>query len=194
MVVCGAMPPSRRRTLDVPDLASWRAWLRAHHDVESEIWLVFHKRATGRPSIAYGDALDEALCFGWIDSLVARLDDRRYARKFTPRKSDSRWSDINRTRYARLKAAGRLMPSGENRAPTDRRSVAPPSREWEMPDYMRAALRKRPSAWKTFESLPPSHRRHYIGWIDSAKKAETKQRRLQEAIELLAAGKRLGLK
>src|SRR5688572_31121751 len=104
---CGSLPPMprppgrRRKTLDVPDLDAWRAWLAAHHDVESEIWLVFYKRATARPSIAYEDAVEEALCFGWVDSLVARLDDRRYARKFTPRKPASSWSDLNRTRYAR---------------------------------------------------------------------------------------------
>ena len=83
----------------------WRKWLDEHHDSESEVWLIFHKLHTGVASIAYLDALDEALCFGWVDSLVKRLDDSRYARKFTPRKADSRWSAINRKRYAALKAS-----------------------------------------------------------------------------------------
>jgi uncharacterized protein YdeI (YjbR/CyaY-like superfamily) len=82
------------------------------------VWLVFHKLHTGVASIAYPDALDEALCFGWVDSLVKRLDDSRYARKFTPRKADSRWSTINQKRYRALKAAGRLKPGGIKRAPT----------------------------------------------------------------------------
>src|SRR5688572_9930739 len=101
----------------------WRKWLDEHHDSESEVWLIFHKVHTGVASIAYLDALDEALCFGWVDSLVKRLDDSRYARKFTPRKPDSRWSTINRKRYAALKASGRLKPGGINRAPTDRSLV-----------------------------------------------------------------------
>jgi uncharacterized protein YdeI (YjbR/CyaY-like superfamily) len=156
---------------------------------------VFHKRHTGRASIAYEDALDEALCFGWVDSLIKRLDDGRYARKFTPRRADSIWSTANRKRYAQLKASGRLMPAGVNRAPTDRRyddvRRPLPSR---VPQYIQDALRKRPKAWRSFESLAPSHQRRYVAWIDFAKQQETKMRRLQEAIRLLAAGKKLGLK
>ena len=106
------------KTLDVQSCEEWRQWLAEHHDSESEVWLVFHKRETGRPSIAYDDAVDEALCFGWIDSLIKRLDDDRYARRFTPRKTHSKWSTSNRKRYAQLKASGRLTPAGLNRAPT----------------------------------------------------------------------------
>ncbi len=150
---------------------------------EAEVWLIFHKLHTGVGSIAYLDALDEALCFGWVDSLVKRLDEFRYARKFTPRKADSRWSTINRKRYAALKAAGRLKPSGVNRAPTDR-SYGPRPPRFQMPAtvprYIQAALRKQPAAWRYFERLAPSHRRRYIGWIESAKQEETKARRLQE--------------
>ena len=181
------------KTLDVQTLEQWRRWLTDHHDSESEVWIVFHKRHTGRPSIAYEDALDEALCFGWVDSLIKRLDDARYARKFTPRKPDSKWSAVNRKHYARLKASGRLKPPGLNRAPTDRSYDAPrpPSM---IPGYIQKALQRSPTAWRNFESLAPSYRRNYIGWIDSAKRQETKMRRLQESIQLLAAGKRLGLK
>src|SRR3954447_21845386 len=103
----------RLKTLDVRTLAGWRRWLAEHHDSDTEVWLIFHKRHTGEPSVEYGDALDEALCFGWIDSLIKRLDDDRYARKFTPRKPDSKWSSVNRRRYAVLEASGRLMPSGK---------------------------------------------------------------------------------
>jgi len=103
------------RTVD-----QWRQWLAEHHDSESEVWLVFHKLHTGVASLDYKEALDEALCFGWVDSLVKRLDDQRYARKFTPRRANSRWSTINRKRYAALEASGRLKPAGVNRAPTDR--------------------------------------------------------------------------
>src|SRR5215510_860473 len=106
-------------------LDQWRDWLADHHASESEVWLIFHKLHAGVASIDYKDALDEALCFGWVDSLVKRLDDRRYARKFTPRRADSRWSAANRKRYAELKANGRLKPPGINRPPTDRTAVRP---------------------------------------------------------------------
>jgi uncharacterized protein YdeI (YjbR/CyaY-like superfamily) len=182
------------KTFEARTPEQWRKWLAAHHDSESEVWLIFHKRHTGRPSITYQDALDEALCFGWVDSLVKRLDDSRYARKFTPRKPDSRWSTVNRKRYAELKANGRLTPAGLSRAPTDRGYDAPRPSVSKLPKYIEDALRKRPKAWRFFESLAPSYRRLYIGWIDSAKQEETKMRRLREAIRLLAAGKRLGLK
>lgn len=92
------------KTLLVRTLDQWRDWLAKHHASESEVWLIFHKRHTGVASIDYKDALDEALCFGWVDSLVKRVDDRRYARKFTPRRPNSRWSVVNRKRYAQLKA------------------------------------------------------------------------------------------
>jgi uncharacterized protein YdeI (YjbR/CyaY-like superfamily) len=186
------MPKKTLKTLDVRTLEDWRRWLADHHDREKEVWLVFHKRHTGIPAIAYGDALDEALCFGWVDSLVKRLDEGRYARKFTPRRPDSIWSDVNRRRYAQLEASGRLMQAGRDRAPTDRRYPAPPSPS-KVPRYIKEALRRQPAAWSHFESLPPSHRRNYIGWIDSAKQQETKLRRLQQAIRMLAAGKRLGI-
>lgn len=175
----------------------WRRWLDKHHDSESEVWLIFHKLHTGMESIAYLDALDEALCFGWVDSLVKRLDESRYARKFTPRKADSRWSTINRKRYAALKAAGRLKPGGISRAPTDRGYDPRPPRfkmPATLPRYIQAALRKHPAAWRYFEGLAPSHRRQYVGWIESAKREDTKARRLQEAIRLLAAEEPLGLK
>jgi uncharacterized protein YdeI (YjbR/CyaY-like superfamily) len=182
------------KTLDAQTPAQWRRWLTDHHGSESEVWLVFSKRRTGRESIEYQDAVDEALCFGWIDSLVKRLDDERYARKFTPRKLASRWSTANRKRYAQLEASGRLMPAGLNRPPTNRSGDAPRPSLAEIPAYLQEALRSHPAAASYFESLAPSYRRMYIGWIDSAKQQETKMRRLDEAIRLLAAGKKLGLK
>src|SRR5207249_456884 len=147
-----------------------------------EIWLMFPKRHTAEESISYDAAVEEALCFGWIDSLVRRLDDDRYARKFTPRKPDSRWSTINRRRYADLKARGLLAAPGLERAPTDRSGDAPRSAASVIPPYIEEQLRANARAWDYFEQLAPSCRRAYIGWIDSAKREETKQKRLREAI------------
>lgn len=185
------------KTFSPKTVDEWREWLAEHHDSESEVWLVFHKRHTGVASIVHSDALDEALCFGWVDSLVKRLDDQRYAVKFTPRRADSRWSTANRKRYAALKASGRLKPAGINRPPTDRTYGPRPPRykmPSKMPAYIETALRKHPAALRHFESLSASQRRRYLGWIESAKRDETKARRLQEAIRLLSAGKTLGLK
>ena len=188
------MPSKTLKTFDARNREHWREWLAEHHDSESEVWLVFHKRHSGRPSIAYGEALDEALCFGWIDSLIKCLDEDRYVRKFTPRKPDSRWSTANRTRYAQLRASGRLAAAGVKRAPTDRGYDAPASAASTVPSYIQHALRSRPAAWNYFQNLAPSYQRMYVGWIDSAKRQETKARRLKEAVGLLAAGKTLGLK
>jgi uncharacterized protein YdeI (YjbR/CyaY-like superfamily) len=179
------------KTFEAQTPAEWRKWLAGHHDAESEVWLIFRKRHTGQPSIEYADAVDEALCYGWVDSLIKRIDDERYARKFTPRKLDSKWSTANRRRYSRLQAEGRLAPPGVQRPPTDRDGDAP--RPVETPDYMVKGLRKSPVAWKKFEGLPPSHRRLYITWIDSAKREETKVRRLEQAIGMLIAGKKIGI-
>ena len=181
-------------TLDVQNRQGWREWLKAHHNSSSEIWLVFHKRHTGITTISYNDAVEEALCFGWIDSLVRRLDDDRYARKFTPRRADSKWSTINRQRYADLESRGLLAAPGLKRAPTSRSGDAPRPSVSVLPSYIEETLKGDPLAWQNFEQLAPSYRRAYIGWIESAKRQETKEKRLREAVGLLAAGKKLGLK
>jgi len=185
------------KTLLVRTVGQWRDWLARNHASESEVWLIFHRKGTGVASIDYKDALDEALCFGWVDSLVKRLDDRRYARKFTPRRPDSRWSAVNRKRYAELKTEGRLKPPGIERPPANRGYGPRPPRlalPSKLPAYIQAALRNHPTAMRHFEALAPSQRRRYFAWIESAKREETKLRRLEEAIRLLASGKVLGLK
>lgn len=187
------MTPGTLKTCAARTRKQWRHWLAKHHASQSEVWLVFNKRHTGRPSVSYDDAVEVALCFGWIDSVIRRLDDERYARKFTPRKADSRWSTANRRRYAALQARGLLAPAGVKRAPTARTGDAPrPSKT--VPRYIEQAVRANPAAWGYFRRLAPSYRLMYIGWIDSAKRQETKERRLREAIALLGAGKKLGLK
>jgi uncharacterized protein YdeI (YjbR/CyaY-like superfamily) len=185
------------KTLRVRTLDQWRTWLTEHHASETEVWLILHKQHTSVAAVDYKDALDEALCFGWVDSLVKRLDDRRYARTFTPRRAVSRWSAVNRRRYAELKTAGRLKPPGIERPPTNRGYGPGPARlpmPSGLPAYLQAALRNHPTALRHFEALAPSQRRRYFAWIESAKRQETKLRRLKEAVRLLTSGKVLGLK
>jgi uncharacterized protein YdeI (YjbR/CyaY-like superfamily) len=144
-------------------------------------------------SIPYEDTVREALCFGWIDSLVKRLDDDRYVVKVTPRQPTSKWSDINRKRWAELKVAGLLTSAGLAAAPTAY-SYAPRPVIPDLPVYIAKALKANFKAWEFFRELAPTYRRHFVVWIHTAKRPETRARRIRESIRLLAAGKKLGLK
>jgi uncharacterized protein YdeI (YjbR/CyaY-like superfamily) len=180
-------------TLRVTNRRQWRAWLRKHHASSPGIWLVLYKAHTKIKSIPYEDAVREALCFGWIDSLVKRLDDDRYALKVTPRKPASKWSDSNRKRWAELKAAGLLARAGIAAAPTNN-AYAPRPVVPRLPLYIAKALRANSKAWKFFQELAPTYRRDFVVWIHIARRPDTRARRIHESIALLAARKRLGLK
>ena len=186
------------KTFDARTIERWRAWLAKHHASEPEVWLIFHKKHTGKTSVAHGDALDEALCYGWIDSLVKRIDGDRYAIKFTPRKADSNWSTANIKRYEALKAGNRLAAPGIARSPEGRPVVDGPPPDSLPTSAMRGdvekALKKDGHAKTAFEALAPSHQRRYVSWIAMAKREDTRQKRLSEAIAMLRKGKTLGLK
>ena len=179
--------------LDIRARAKWRAWLAKHHASSRGVWLVFHKAHTGVKSLPYEDFVREALCFGWIDSLVKRLDDDRFAIKVTPRKAASKWSDLNRRRWTELQAAGLLAPAGLAAAPTEN-AYAPKPDIPELPGYIEKAIRTDREAWRFFQTLSRRERRNFVVWIHIAKRPETRERRLRESIALLAAGKKLGLK
>lgn len=181
------------KLLEVHTGQEWRTWLREHHSSSPGVWLVFRKRHTMAQSILYEDSVRQALCFGWIDSLIKRLDDDRYARKFTPRQPASKWSESNRKRWLELQAAGLLAPAGVAAAPTANRYGPLPAIP-DLPDYIAQSLQANPQAWNFFQELAPTHRRHFVTWIHMARRTETKERRLCEAIRLLAAGEKLGLK
>jgi uncharacterized protein YdeI (YjbR/CyaY-like superfamily) len=180
-------------SLEVRNGRQWRSWLRKHHAASPGVWLVFHKDHTRVKSVSYEEAVRQALCFGWIDSLIKRLDEDRYARKFTPRKPASKWSDINRKRWAELSESGLLAAPGLAAAPTDN-SYAPRPAIPDLPAYVARALKADPKAWQFFQALAPTYRRHFVVWIHTAKRPETREHRIRESIALLAAGKKLGLK
>jgi uncharacterized protein YdeI (YjbR/CyaY-like superfamily) len=180
-------------TLDVQTREDWRRWLEKHHASSPGIWLLRHKQHTGVESMPYEDVVCEALCFGWIDSLIKRLDDSRYAIKVTPRTPTSKWSDLNRKRWKQLEAAGLLAPPGLAAAPTENR-YAPRPKIPTLPGYVATALKTNSSAWQNFQALPPRQRRDFVVWIHTAKRPATREKRIRESIELLAAGKKLGLK
>ncbi len=177
--------------------SEWRKWLEIHHDTETEVWLVYTKKGAEQPSVTYLESLEEALCFGWIDSLIQRIDDEKYARKFNPRRAGSKWSELNKHLVAKLVNEGLMTEAGlakvdftlpEADAPRPKRPALP------LPDWLKAGLMTSRQAWENFNRLPPTHKRTYIGWISDAKREETRQRRMREAIRMLEKNERLGMK
>jgi uncharacterized protein YdeI (YjbR/CyaY-like superfamily) len=180
-------------TLDVRTRREWRTWLARHHASSPGIWLLRHKQHTGVESMSYEDLVREALCFGWVDSLIKRLDEDRYVLKITPRQPTSRWSDSNRKRWHELHAAGLLAAPGLAAAPTAR-SSAPKPNVPRLPADIATAFKAKPSAWRFFRELPASERRNFVVWIHTARRPETRERRVHESVKLLSAGRKLGLK
>lgn len=190
-------PAPDPQLLLVRDRRSWRSWLARNGRRVREVWLVQFRKGAPGTAVRYEEALDEALCHGWIDSLVRRLDGERYLRKFTPRTNPRQWSARNVLRMDRLIAEGLatkagIAVAGYRRAPGATIETVRFSESF--PVDLARRLRRNRKAWAHFESLPPSHRRRYVGWVTSAKRAETRLRRLAEAERLLERGERLGLK
>ena len=170
---------------------AWRAWLQKHHASAKEVWLVFAKAHTGKPSVTYDEAVEEALCFGWIDGIVRRIDDEHHMQRFTPRVDLRKWSQSNLDRFARLEAEGRMTDAGRAKRPADVVASPPPTRAQSgdaPPDWMRRALAARPRAARFFETLAPGYRRDYVRYVTEAKREETRLRRLELALRRLEAG------
>jgi uncharacterized protein YdeI (YjbR/CyaY-like superfamily) len=174
--------------------AAFRAWLEAHHESAVELWVGFHKRASGTPSITWPESVDAALCYGWIDGLRKSLDENRYVIRFTPRRPGSIWSSINVKRVAALTKSGLMRPAGKAafaRKKKEKSGVY--SFEQKQPVTLDAASQQRleanPAAWKYFQSQAPWYRRTASFWVMSAKKAETRERRLQTLIADSAEGR-----
>lgn len=187
------------KKLYVTNRREWRSWLEKNHAVEKEVWLVYFKKHTGKQSIPYDDAVEEALCFGWIDSIVKKIDEERYSRKFTPRKTNSKWSELNKKRVKKMIAQGQMTEHGLVKINEAKRTGLwdkpdRPQISLEVPEELEQALAKNPQARAFFEQLAPSYREHFIGWITTAKRQATKDRRIKEAVNLLQQGKKLGLK
>lgn len=177
-------------------------WLKKHHETSPGIRMIFYKKHTGKENISYSEAVEEAICFGWIDSIVKRIDDEKYSRKFTPRINTTNWSDINKERARKMLAQGKMTDSGLKKIDVYTKTGKldwgkPPATKNEtmkVPDFIKSFLRQNEPAWKNFNKLAPSHIRNYTLWITSAKKEETKIKRLHEAAELLKEDKKPGMK
>jgi uncharacterized protein YdeI (YjbR/CyaY-like superfamily) len=185
-------------TLYVSTRDAWRAWLAEHHASASEVWLIYPKKTSSRPRIPYTDAVEEAICFGWIDSLVRRIDADCFAQKFTPRKDTKKWSAINKARLRRMIKTGRMTAAGMaviGDALKRARLIAESEpRPTDLPDEIEARLQQHPRAWAFFQSLAPSYRRHYVRWITAAKREDTRERRIHESIQKLEQHEKLGMK
>ena len=176
------------KSLYVRNRKEWRAWLAKHGGTEQEIWLVYPKKNCADVRIPYDDAVEEALCFGWIDGTVKRLDEDRYLQRFTPRKKGSRWSESNITRVQALIKKRRMTKSGLAVFTPERKVEAHPT---EMLPALKKRLQSNKTAWANFQKFPPYYRRGTIAWVSSAKKEDTQLRRLQQLIEPSAKNQRI---
>ena len=175
--------------------AAFRAWLEEHHATDAELLVGFYKRDSGKPSITWPESVDQALAFGWIDGVRRRVDDEVYTIRFTPRKPRSIWSAVNIRRVGELTAAGRMAPAGlaafEKR---DAKRSAIYAYERETAEFDAAALRQFKAdkqAWTFFNAQPPYYRHTSTHWVTSAKRPDTRARRLATLIELSRNGERL---
>ncbi len=186
------------KRLDPVNREGWRAWLEQNHPTEKEIWLVQHKKHTGQAGLSYEDAVEEALCFGWIDGLVKSVDADKYLLRFTPRQSRSIWSETNKKRVARLIRQGRMTEAGLARI-----EEAKENGEWDkatlredttrIPPELEKALRSNRKAREHLAKLAPSYKKQFFWWIASAKTEITRQKRVRDAVRLLEQNKRLGI-
>jgi uncharacterized protein YdeI (YjbR/CyaY-like superfamily) len=176
--------------------AEFRAWLEKHHETESEVWVGYYKKASGKPSMTWSEAVDEALCFGWIDGKLQRIDDERHRQRFTPRRPQSNWSAINIAKVADLRDEGRMTPAGETAFAArreDRSAVYSYERRHEaaFDAEQEATFRGNEAAWAWFGDQSASYRRTATFWVVSAKRPETRARRLATLIECSAEGRRV---
>lgn len=184
---------------------SFRSWLEKNHNKSIGIWMIFYRKQKNIECIKYTEALEEALCFGWIDSIIKKVDDDQYVRKFTPRTDFSKWSDLNKKIVLSLIEKGKMteiglekidiyLKTGKVDWKRDVSKKYEENKELQVPDFIRRALSENEPALTNFNNLAMTYKRHYILWITTAKREETILNRLKESIELLKENRKLGLK
>ncbi|MFV0592297.1 MAG: YdeI/OmpD-associated family protein [Draconibacterium sp.] len=178
----------------------WESWLEQNHLKETELWLVYFKKHTNVKGISYEESVKSALCWGWIDGLVRKLDEDRYTRRFTPRKENSVWSESNKKRVAGLLKENKIKPAGLKKIDAAKQNgnwdkvITPPEIDLSLPEELKHEFKKYPSAAKYFNELNKRHQKEYLLWIKTAKRPETRERRIKQSIEMLQHKKKLGLK
>jgi uncharacterized protein YdeI (YjbR/CyaY-like superfamily) len=182
----------------------FRDWLQKNNEISPGIWVVFYKKNLKKDCLKYPELLEEVLCFGWIDSLIKKIDDNKYARKITPRTNIKKWSELNKKIVSALITSGKMTPAGLNKIESyfdkgkvdwgDKTSEKKAIEKIDVPDFIVSQLSQNEPALMNFNNLAPTYKRHYILWITGAKRDETVQNRLKESIELLKENRKLGLK
>ena len=180
-------------TITLKDRISWRAWLMQNHTIKKEIWLVFYKKHTKHPSVTYTDAVEEAICFGWIDGRVKTIDRDRYMQRYSPRKAKSPWSEINIERAKRMINEGLMAEEGLKiyREGLKNNLIIPSSKNFSLPPFLEEALRKNETVWNNFQKMAPSARLLYVHWVTSAKTTETRVKRINKSVDLIAQNRKL---
>lgn len=187
------------KTLYVKNRREWRAWLSKHHRTAPEIWLVYYRKASGKPRIPYNDAVEEALCFGWIDSNFKPMDDQKFAQRFSPRRKNSPLSYMNKERVRRLIAAKKMTRFGMESIQHhfDKKSKASAShqlKKFKLPKDILQSIRRDKIAWRNFQRFPESYKRIRVGWIDGARQRPAEfQKRLRYFLKMTAKNKRFGM-
>lgn len=178
------------KTLQVSKSSDWHSWLERNHDKEDGVWLVFLKKGSGEPSISYEEALDEALAYGWIDSLIKKVDKKWFVRKFTPRRPWSIWSKLNIARVEKLIGDRRMTRWGlaafERRTPQISLLEKINVEGIRIPPDFEDGLRRNKKAWQNFERYSPSYRKRYLIWISGAMTPQTRAKRIAEAVVLVS--------
>lgn len=185
--------------LYVKNRKDWRKWLKDNHNISKGIWLIYYKKHTRKPRIPYDEAVEEALCFGWIDSTVKRIDDERFMQKFTPRNDKSNWSELNKKRALKLIRQKRMTNAGMYKINTAKKNgewnkKTETEKDFVMPSELSQVLSKNKKANDFFNELSPSHQKQYKQWVAGAKRNETRLKRAKEAITLLKKKQKLGMK
>ena len=188
-------------TLYVHTAAAWRAWLKKHHATAKEIFLIYYKKHSGKPRISYNDAVDQAVCFGWIDSITKTIDDDRWAQRFTPRRKGSPLSEMNKARVRRMIREKQMTPAGLKALESSlsggtriHRGKILETRKWTVPRDILAAIKKDKSAWKHFQRLPRAYQRIRVSWLDASRnRADIFRSRLDYFIKMTSEGKRFGM-
>jgi uncharacterized protein YdeI (YjbR/CyaY-like superfamily) len=175
------------QTLDVADRDAWRRWLAEHHATAKEIWLILYNKQSGKPRLPYLDAVEEALCFGWIDGIQKKLDAERAAQRFTPRRPKSNWTELNKERARRLIASGKMTAAGQAVLP----DLAPEA--FAVPADILAALQADPQIWENYQRFPELYKRIRIGFIEEVRKQpEVFQQRLANFLKKTRENKMFG--
>ena len=169
---------------------AWRSWLGKNHAKKREAWVVFYKKHVKKKGVTYLDVLEEALCFGWIDGPLKRIDGEKHAIKFTPRRKRSVWAESNIERAKRMIKLGKMTSAGLEAFKGHEARAVP--KIIVMPEDLEKALNANPHAWENFQRFPPSHRKHFFWWILSSKKPETRERRISEVVKRAAENRKLG--